>query len=98
MIFVFLPQDLRTLLFKVLTSEDSQLRHRVDGAMSEMGGMAAKLTDALKERDALKKEVRLKIFSWGCGFRMKATFISILKVAVKFILFSSSGNDNVYSN
>jgi len=25
--------------------------------MSEMGGMASKLTDALKERDGLKKEV-----------------------------------------
>ena len=42
---------------QALTSEDSELRRRMESAMSEMGGMASKLTDALKERDALKKEV-----------------------------------------
>ena len=33
------------------------MRQRMEGAMSEMGGMASKLTDALTERDCLKKEV-----------------------------------------
>ncbi|XP_078489143.1 uncharacterized protein LOC144746142 isoform X2 [Ciona intestinalis] len=42
---------------EALTSEDSELRGRMNNAMSEMGGMASKLTDALRERDRLKDEV-----------------------------------------
>ena len=44
-------------ILQSLTAEDSELRQRMNSAMSEMGGMASKLTDALKERDALKVEV-----------------------------------------
>ena len=48
-------------LIQSLTAEDSELRQRMNSAMSEMGGMASKLTDALKERDALKVEVGEKL-------------------------------------